>query len=623
MAIRHPVRASAILAFGLVTSVPVLAQDGAPVITVTATRTGEGEASSLSTISSEAISRLQPTSLIEALEDVAGIRAVSTGGVGGGSFLSIRGGEPNFTLVLVDGIRVNDPTGSKGGGFDFTLIDPALIGSVEVNRGASSAVHGSDALSGVVNIRLREPEIGRTGGSARMQIGSRGEIGGGGSFTNGWSNGGLLVGASAFDSNDMEDGSSLRRQQTMMRVNQQLGDFEAVLLGMYAHNEHQVFPEDSGGPELAVNQQLERGNSDLWTIGGSIRRSHESRVRPELMLSYSEQRNDLDTPAIFPGVLDAVPAMSSNNRLRRLEAIGDVAFDMGPLTATVGAAVLNERGQSTGFIDFGFPVPADFRIDRTTVSGFAEATVTPVEGLTANAAVRYDAVDDGPKEWTGRIGGAYRLFEGGPAIFAKLSEGFKLPSFFALANPLVGNPDLRPERSRNVEAGVEWNWDSDAQIRLAWFRNRFTDLIDFDPETFLSVNRARVVTEGAEAELRWRPVPTVALVGALTYLDMDSETPLRQRPRWQSTVGGDWQLAPALTVGATLRYNSSVYDSSIPTGLITVGDHFEANANLRYAISQSVNLDLALRNIGNSHDWQAVGFPQVGRSVRATLSAAF
>lgn len=592
-------------------------------VVVTGTRTGEGAASATTTVSAEQIARLQPPSLRDALDDVAGVRAFSTGGVGGGSFVSIRGGEPNFTMVLLDGVRINDSTNSKGGAFDFGLIDPALVEAVEVDRGASSAVHGSDALSGVINIRLREPVPGPTHASMRITSSTGGEFGGGASLSRGWDGGGLLIAGSAYESGDLDLNASLRRQQGLVRLNQRIGDFEAVALGTYTHGAHSIFPEDSGGPQFALNRDREKGSADLWSAALSLRHVPQGVVRPELSLSYSAQTSDVATPAIAPGVLDAVPAMTAHNRLTRLEAIGDVVVDLAPLLATVGAAYLDENGRSRGTIDFGFPLPADFRLDRRTVSGFAEATLQPLPGLTLNGAGRYDSVDGGPSEWTGRASIAYRPVAGGPSLFARWGEGFKLPSFYALGNPLVGNPDLRPERSRNIEAGVEWPLGHGQHVRIAWFDNHFRDLVDFDPETFRTVNRARVNASGAEAEAMLLPTRGLTLTGALTYVKLDSETPLRGRPRWQGSFGAAWQALPKLELGGRLRFNSSFYDSSVPTGLVITNGHAEVDANLRYAVSEALRLDLALRNIGDTRAWEAIGFPETGRTLRASLIAAF
>lgn len=594
----------------------------APII-VTASRTAEGPAAGVSAVDADEIARLQPASLLEALDDVAGVRAVSTGGIGGGSFLSVRGGEPNFTMVLIDGVRLNNPTNSRGGAFDFFAVDPMLVERIEVARGAISAVHGADALSGVVNIRLRAPQPGESGLIARASAGSEGDLGLGLALNHGWRDGGLLVSAGWYDSGGLDRGADLERRQALARIDQRIGGFEARALGLYAHADRAAFPEDSGGPLFAVNRERETGEYELRAAALSLRRSRDAGLRPGFTVSWSEQRDDSDTPAIAPGVLDAVPALAADARFSRVEAIGDIGFGGGPLTATLGAAYLRESGRSDGLIDFGFPLPVTFALVRTTRSAFAEAGWRPSPIVAVNLAGRYDDVAGGPQSWTGRFSLSVQPRTAGPAFFARIGEGYKLPSFYALGHPLIGNPMLRSERSRNIEAGIEWTRPGGDLLRLTLFDNRFRDLIDFDPLLFTIVNRDRVRARGAELEARWRIRPGLAFAGALTWLDLDSPTPLRGRPRWQGSLRLIWTATADLELNAAVRANSDFNDSSIPTGLVKAGGHAEADLGLRYRLTPTLTLDAALKNLTDSNHQDAVGFPAPGRLLRATLSAGF
>ena len=597
----------------------VPATEGATII-VTATRTGGAATPATTSITADDIERQQPRSLLESLNDVAGVHAISTGGPGGGSFVSIRGGEPNFTLVLVDGIRLNDPTNSKGGAFDFSGIDPALVGRVTVSRDGGSAVHGSDALSGVIGIELREPKPGETEIDGRIETGTdeaaQADLGG----SVGWQGGGALLSGSWFDSGDKQAGSSLRRAQGLARLRQSIGGFDVRAIGLYAHTRHTSFPEDSGGPEFAVNRDLEHGSGDLRAVGLSAGRSRGT-LRPNLTISYTEQRDDTATPAIAPGVLDPVPALSAQTRFTRFEAIADVAVVRRLFTVAAGGGVRREAGRSDGTIDFGFLLPVSFALDRTIWSGFAEASVRPATGVTLNLAGHYDQVANGPHQWTGRAGIAWQPVAKGPSLYARVGDGFKLPSFYALGHPLVGNPNLRPETSRNVEAGLEWSWGAHTALRLSWYENRFRDLIDFDPILFTTVNRARVVARGIEGEASARITPTVMLSGALGHVVLDSDAPLRGRPEWQGSARAVWTVTSPLELNAALRFNSSFFDSSVPTGLVRAKGHAEADLGLRYRLSKGIGLTVALRNIGDSRYQDAVGWPALGRTLHMGLSA--
>lgn len=593
------------------------------VIVVTASRTESAPTGGLSVVEAAEIERLQPASLLEVLDEVAGVRAFSTGGAGGRSFVSIRGGEPNFTLVLLDGVRLNDPTNSRGGGFDFFTIDPALVERIEVTRDSLSAVHGSDALAGAINIRLRSPTPGARRLTIRGQAGSEGDSGFGAGLEAGWSGGGVLASGSWYDSGGLTEESSLERRQAVGQLRHRLGGYEARLIGLYGHAGRSAFPEDSGGPRLAVNRERERGEAESMAAGLSFRRPSGAAIRPGLSLSWSRQEDRSVTPAIAPGALQGTPALAADSLFTRFEAIADVALGQGPLVAVAGAAWLRESGRSAGTIDFGFPLPVRFDLVRTTRSAFAEASLRPGGGLGFNLAARYDDVAGGGHRLTGRAAASWRPVEGGPTLFVRAGQGYKLPSFYALAHPLIGNPALLPERSRNFEAGVELLRRSGNAVRLALFVNRFRDLIDFDPATFTTVNRDRVRARGAELEGRWRPVRSLSLDGALSWLDLDSPTPLRGRPRWQGSLRAAWQASEAVELNAAVRFNSDYFDSSIPTGLVRADGHGEADLGVRWRLSGRFTLTAALRNVTGERYEDAVGFPSPGRVARATVAVGF
>ena len=115
------------------------------------------------TINKETIDALATNSIADVLRGEAGIDISKQGGAGGLTFLSIRGGDPNFVVILIDGVKVNDPTNSRGGAFDLASIDPALVESIQVFYGGFSSVYGTDALSGVVSIKTKGFQPGEIG----------------------------------------------------------------------------------------------------------------------------------------------------------------------------------------------------------------------------------------------------------------------------------------------------------------------------------------------------------------------------------------------------------------------------------------------------------------------------
>ncbi len=583
-------------------------------IIITASRTNADQALGTTTISKDQINRLQPYTLLDPLNDVAGVRGVSTGGRAGESFLSIRGGEPNYTLVLIDGVRVNDITDSAGGAFDFGLIDPKLVERVDVSKGAGSGVQGSAALSGIVSIHLREPP-------SQLALGATGQIGteGLGSISasagDGWSGGSALLWGGVFSSGQ-QDGEYLNRQSGLFRGMVVLGSYDLAILSLIAGSQRRSFPEDSGGPALAVNRMLGTGQKTLWLTAFTLHRSTGS-LRPNVEASYSVQQSTSQTPAIALGVLSAVPALTDNSRIERARISAFFAVDSGVARATWGAEVLDERGKSDGSIAFKFLLPTHFAIDRTTVSGFGELTLTPLSQLTINLAGRYDRTSDKYRAATGRIAIEYRF--DGFALFGHVGNAFKLPSFYALGQPLVGNPSLEPERNRDAEIGTSVPLAPAVSFRAALFDNQFSNLIDFDAASFRLVNRSFVHARGAEISAT-AAKGAVTASGAVSYVSIESDATLRKRPSWSGNVRMAWTASSQLELNGGVRFNSSFFDSSVPTGEINVPGHIEFDVGVRARLAKGLTIDGTVRNISNAAAREAVGYNGLGRVARLTVS---
>ncbi|WP_300527478.1 TonB-dependent receptor [Maricaulis sp.] len=563
-----------------------------------------------------------PATALDVLRSLPDVRAASAGGTGGTSFVSIRGAEPNFAQILIDGVRVSNPSSSQGGGFDFAQLDPALIDSIAIIPASRSAVHGADALSGVVSVRLTPGvENGRTGGFAASADSEDGyaltgrigaELG----------QGNLLLSASLADTGDLTAGSTMERNQGLVRFAQGVGDWSLSSFALFGQSERRGFPESSGGPELAFNRELETRDTRFLTAGLALAGAEAMTVRPSLRIGYYDDTVEADTPAIFPGVFAPVPALTSDTDFSRLEATGDLRFEVSPyIDLVLGASHQRERANSTGTIDVGILLPTAFDIERDQNSLFAEGQWRPSEAVSLSLAARQDWFDE-DDEFTLQGSAEYRLPGTGLIAFAGYAKGFRQPSLFALAFPLTANPDLLPERSVSWSGGLVWQGET-ARVRFSLFRNAYTDLIDFDPVLFTTVNRSETDIEGASISAQGRIGSTIDWSGSLTWLDFDSETPLRSRPDWFGHARIAWQASEAWRLGASADFNSDVLETSIPTGVIELGGHVAVDLFADWRASDTVSVSLALRNAFDA-DWQdAVGFPAPGRLFRIRTGIAF
>ena len=209
---------------------------------------------------------------------------------------------------------------------------------------------------------------------------------------------------------------------------------------------------------------------------------------------------------------------------------------------------------------------------------------------------------------------------------ASWGEGFKLPSFFALGHPLVGNPTLGPETGESVEVGVTQTlWRKRLTVRTTYFSSLFRDAIDFaeGPPPRL-VNRDKITAEGVELGLRLRPWSTFNLSAHLTYVATDikgTAEQLRNRPKWRGGFAMTWHPLSALTAYLQVLVVGTVLDSSIPTGDRRLDPYTRVDLTVTWTPRPGWQLFLAVDNLFDAAYEEFVGFPAPGIRPRGGIRA--
>lgn len=572
-----------------------------------------------------ALQRSQPADPEQLLARLPGVTVSRAGGAGGVSEVFLRGAESNFTAVVVDGMRLNDSANTRGGGFDFSTLASAEIAHMAVATGAMSAVYGPDAMAGVIEVETRFPAAGE--GWALGEWGT----------DHGWRAGAAIAGAmgdttmalraTGEDAGDAVEGAALELTTLSARFDGVLGqatDWRLVLRAV--DRERTSFPEVSGGPEYAVLRELE--NAEGQEIGGSLRvdTAHSERWSSEWLASWSQIEDDIATPAVPPGELDGQPAYTSDTQYRRGELRWVNRLQLGGAGTpelALGAGLIDEDGYDAGTIDLGPVVlPNSWTLDRQTVSAFAELGGRWGSGWTANAAVRGDHTE-GDTRISGKVGLGHDNVAGGQA-WLRAASGFKLPSFFALGNPLYGNPDLEPETVESIEAGWERSFARDFSLGVAVFASRYEDLVDFDFENFTNVNRGQVDISGVELRGGWQLSRDWRLDADLVLSDIDSKDgPLRRRPEETGGLSLGWLPEGPWSVAATARYAGERLITAIPTGDVIDPAYWLLDGTVRYQSTGDWSAWAALDN-ALDEDWQdAPGFPAPGRRLRFGIELGF
>ncbi len=585
--------------------------------------------SQVTVIQRDRIGARQANSVTDLLRQVPGLHVDQPGARGGVSSVYLRGADPNLTMVLIDGIKVNDLTNNRGGSFDFSTLNTDHIERIEIVPGPLSAVYGSDALSGVINIITRRgsPEASRQielaggrFGHIRTRLQAQGQVG----------DLDYALSAAYLDNGEPIEGSDFRNSTWHANAGLPLNDLmELRWLARYSRSNSRVFPDASGGPEFAVLRDTDEREIEEFVVGMTLDHAPLDWWTYELRFGLFHRTEDTVSPGVAPppgNPRAAVPGSASDAAFRRFEVT--LAHTLTPLSGidvTIGAQAQFEDGNNRGSLAFIGPTNFDF--SRDTYAPFLNVQLTLIKGLRVQGGLRADFIEDFDHEVSPRVGVAYTIAATGTTLRANWGEGLKVPSFYSLADPIVGNMGLVPETSMSVETGVTQRlWSERITLRLSFFYNEFENLIDFDPTIFRLVNRDKVETKGVEMHLQVQPWPELQVNSHLTYIDSDvknSTAELRNRPRWRGGFDINWRPLPVLSLNLALLAVGDSLDFAVPTGERELDAYARVDVAATWTFRPHWELFLAVDNVLDADYEEAIGFPAPGINPRGGLRARF
>lgn len=636
-----------------------------PDVVVTATRVptpAERIPAATTVIGRQEIEERGYTTLAEALSAVPGFRLVQSGGPGQQASGFLRGTNSRHVLVLRDGVPLNDAA-EPNGAFNFGNELLADVERIEVVRGPVSAIYGTAAIGGVVNLITRRAPADRAfapygeiaGGTQRTLRGHAGAGGTLGAFDYGIT--GQSLSTEGFNAtaprlwSNRGERDGFRGAAVTARLGLTLGETspEAILgatriEGLLRWRENTFglddVPQDDPnytGQDRNWFGYLRAGTAlfgGAWTTGLRLSASQDRRRYVNLP--------DADSPFSAADDLyvgDRV-GLAWDNTLR-LPAGGFVT----DASLTFGGGWDRERAESASGSPF-FRTTVDARAEATY--GYLGAQARLFERLDVTAALRLDDAEDYGTEVTWRLGAVLALPEIASRLRAAGGTAFKAPSLYqrfgVIGSFFRGNPDLEAERSTSWEVG----WETDIGGRLAtvsalYFDSRIRDLINFDPtfSTLVNVDRARI--RGGEFALTLRPAEWLSVTGAWTVTearDTATDTPLPRRPRnvaslnariapevgWFGLPRSRLVIAPeVLYVGASPEGAFARYgDDGRPIPVAGKNpDGWLLNLTASLPVSANLTSFVEVRNIGNTRYEPANAFVVPGRSAILGLRGAF
>jgi vitamin B12 transporter len=605
------------------------------VVTATRLETPPREVgSAISIISGFDLSRWKQTFVLEALRGAPAVAVTQNGGAGGASSVFLRGANSEHTLVLLDGVELNDPINPSRSA-DLAHLFLANVDRLEILRGPQGLLYGSDALGGVVNIIPV-----RGSGRARLTLTSSG--GTFGTFTgqatvsgsgrsvdyslglSRYVTGGVSAADSALAGNSERDG--YRNWTLSGRVGIAFGkNLEADFTGHAVWAETDI--DNFGGPygDDPNNTQDYRS----YFLKGQVRGLFlKNRWEQKLAVAVVDSRRSHQN---LPDEFHPGEAESGQFKGRMLTLDWQNNIFLHPAhTLTTGVEYEQEQGESEYLTEGPWgPYSSLFpRQGSGTVGLYVQDSVRVAGRLFATAGLRVDRHSRTGTALTYRLAPAYVFAATQTKLRASFGTGFKSPSLYQLYAPAtafgpIGNSGLKPERSQGWDAGVEQPlFGGRARVAVTYFHNDFRNLIDFSVlQGYINIGRAE--TKGIEAEISARPWEALSL--GLVYCRLDardeiSDTALLRRP--QETISARaacdflkrWTIAVSFDhMGERRDVNYNVW----PTLSLALPAHSLLNAVVSREAGRGAQLFIRLDNILDARYELVYGYGTLGRSVQA------
>lgn len=606
-------------------------------VIVTANRSAQAAdrvGQSVTVLTTDQIEAAQTVVVADLLARTPGVSQSGNGGPGSATSLRIRGAETDHTVVIIDGVKLNDPSG-VGGGYNFGNLLVGDIARIEILRGGQSTLWGSQAIGGVVNLTSAEPTR-PLQASIDAEVGSRdtrylrGGIGGATERAT-WRLSASHYetdGVSAFAGGSEADG--YENYGLSGRANIRL--VEGVSLDLRAvYSDGEVGTDGFPAPLYAFADTTETARTkELVAYTGLNFTLLDGRLSNRIAYAYTDTDRRSENPAepAFPVTFEA------QGRNRRYEYQGVLDIREG-WTATFGA----EHEDS----EFRSNAPAlSVGIDGY----FAQLQAEVIDGLTLTAGVRRDEHDTFGGKTLGQAAVAWALNDGNTVLRASFGQGFKAPTLYQLYSD-YGNASLMPEEADSWDAGVEQHLFDDALILSAtYFERETTNQIDYvscagsatpasQPNCF--VNGARrygyydniALTQAEGVELA-----AAARLGALdvqanyTLTRAENRTPganfgrdLARRPKETGNLVFAYAWPSGLSTAVAVQYVGDSFDNA--SNATRLDGFTLVDLRASYPVNETLEFYGRVENVADETYATSANYGTPGRGVFLGLRARF
>jgi vitamin B12 transporter len=607
-------------------------------LVVTATRSAqpiEKVGASVTVLTSETIKASQAISAVELLAQTPSVSFTRNGGPGTSTSLNIRGAETQHTVVLIDGVKLNDPSSTQGGYNAGSL----LIGDVsriEVLRGAQSTLWGSQAIGGVVNIVTADPtkpfeSNASVEGGARDTAYIRAGAGGVAERVT-WRLAGSYYTTDGFSSSALgKEKDGYQNTGVSGRVRVALTDtVSAEVRSVYSSGKYDFDGFAGDSPEF--------GRTDELVIYTGLNFSLlDGRWNNRVAYGYTDTDRENINPA-RPAVPLTFDAAGKN---KRFEYQGAFAVN-DTMTASFGAESERSRMRTRSpSVAKPNPTFSTGRVGVDSVYGQLQAEIVP--GLTLTGGLRYEDHDTYGEHTLGQVSAAWALNEGATVLRASFGQGFRAPGLYELYSE-YGNLDLNPEEFDSWDTGVEQRFlDGKAKISATVFKREADNEIRFFSCSSTSTdalcrpggvfrfgyykNVQKTETKGVELIGQLTVTNRLTLSGNYTYTDAENASgasagkQLTRRPKDLANLSASYRWPIGLSTTVAARYVGKTFNNDANT--VAVSEYTLVDLRASYPINDTFEVYGRVENAFDENYQTILNYGAPGRGAFLGLRAKF
>lgn len=591
----------------------------------------------ITVIGKEELQRAAGRTVAQVLNETVGITiAGAFNNAGTNQSVFMRGAASGRTLILLDGIPVNDPS-QINNEFDLNLFSINDVERIEVCRGAQSTVYGSDAVAGVINIITVKQDITKPinvkltstfGNFATFKNNAQvyGKVGKltyttryANITTNGFSTAYDSTGTKGFDNDNYKGNSSNASAQYQISS-------KLLVKGFVLYNKYKA-GIDAG--VFADDKYFQLKNDMLNTGGGFVYKTKAVTLTGNYQFSQTNRAFERDS--IDKAVFSFFQRNTYFAKTQFAELYANIKLS-NTLHLLQGVeyryASMNNQFKSVssfGPFNSGFN---DTSIHQTSV--YTSLLFNTGKGFATDLGVRYNNHSQYGSNYTFTFNPSYTVNES-IRVFGSVATAFKTPSLFQLYDRSSGRTTLEPEKSTTIETGIAQQYKGFSSRIVVFYRN-INSGIDYDYVRFRYFNFVKQTAVGVEYEANAKLAKQLTLRTNFTFLSLSDSTQSRQS--FKDTLYSHGLRRPALNINAAIDYTvgklSATASAKYVSNRYDVGGFRRADINLpayfllgvyaAYEANKNLRFFVDAQNIANQQFFDIRGFNSTPFTINGGLT---